>query len=366
MVISDRALGRATLARQLLLERSATSPREAIDHLVGLQAQNPLDPYLALWSRLEGFDPHALGALLESRELVRIVVMRGTIHLIAADDARRTRPLVQPVLDAEIARHSEFAPLLVDVDLAPVLPVAHELLAATPMSAGALRSALEERFPDLPAAAVAYACRCHLPLVQIPPRGVWGRALQVTSTPLDAWTGRPLDPGGTLDELVLRYLAAFGPATVADVTAWCRLTGMREVVERLRPQLLVLRDERGRELFDLPEAPRPPEDVPAPIRLLPEYDNALLSHADRTRFRTPGAAALAGATGPVRGTALVDGVVRAVWHSEVDRRAGTALVVVEHDRLPKRTATALQAEARRMAAWWHEGLDPEVRLIALG
>ncbi len=136
--LSDRALNRATLARQLLLERSPTSRRcAAIEHLVGLQAQNPLDPYLALWSRLEASIPHAVGALLEDRALVRIVVMRGTIHLVTADDALFLRPLTQPVLDAEIARHSEFAPALVGVDLAPVMAFARPLLAATPMSGAA-------------------------------------------------------------------------------------------------------------------------------------------------------------------------------------------------------------------------------------
>lgn len=365
-VLSDRALGRATLARQLLLERADLEPREAIDHLVGLQAQNPLDPYLALWSRLARFDPHEVGQAIETRELVRIVVQRGTIHLMSADDARWIRPLVQPVLDAEIARHSEHAPLLVGVDLTPVLPVVRQLLTERPMTGTALRAALAERFPDLPAAALAYACRCHLPLVQVPPRGVWGKALAVTSTPLDTWVGRPMDTTATFDDLVLRYLAAFGPATVADVTAWCRLTGMREVVDRVRPRLRPFRDERGRELVDLPDAPRPDADVPAPVRILPEYDNALLSHADRSRFAPPGDLGFASAVGPVRGTALVDGQVRAVWHSEVDRKAGTAIVVVEHHPLPARDRNALEAEAHRAATFWHEGLRAEVELVALG
>src|SRR4051812_31994468 len=131
-LLSDRALNRATLERQLLLRRAGTDPASAVRDLVGLQAQNPLDPYLALWSRLDGFDPRALGDLIEDRSLVRIVVMRGTIHLVTADDALFLRPLTQPVLDAEIARHSEFAPLLAGVDLTPVLGFARPLLAAEP------------------------------------------------------------------------------------------------------------------------------------------------------------------------------------------------------------------------------------------
>ena len=287
-VLSDRALNRATLARQLLLERSAMTPDVAVEHLVGLQAQNPLDPYLALWSRLQRLDPHEVGAMLEDRRLVRIVVMRGTIHLVTARDALVLRPLTQPVMDAELARHSQFAPVLVDVDLEPVMAYAHPLLADTPMAGTQLRASLAERFPDLDAAALAYACRCLLPLVQVPPRGVWGKRLQVTSTPLDTWVGAPLAAEPSLDDVAYRYLAAFGPATTADLTAWSRLTGLRVVMDRLRPTLRPFRDERGRDLLDLPDAPRPDPDVPAPVRYLPEYDNLLLSHADRRRFAPPG------------------------------------------------------------------------------
>ncbi len=286
--ISDRALNRATLARQLLLERSDLPVDAAVAHLVGLQAQNPLDPHLALWSRLVAYDPVAASELLEDRRLVRIVIMRGTIHLIGADDARWIRPLVQPVLDAEIARHPDHAPNLAGVDLDPVLAFVHGLLGTRPMAGGALRAALAEQFPDLDAPALAYACRCHLPLVQVPPRGMWGRSAQVTLSPLDTWTGRPVRRDGTVDDLVLRYLAAFGPSTTADVAAWCRLTGVGEVLERLVPQLRRSRDDRGRELHDLPDAPRPDAEAPAPVRFLPEYDNVLLSHADRGRFERPG------------------------------------------------------------------------------
>ena len=260
--------------------------------------------------------------------------MRGTIHLVTADDALVLRPLTQPVLDMEIARHSEFAPVLVDVDLTPVLEVAHPLLAATPMNGTKLRAALGERFPDHHAGALAYACRCKLALVQVPPRGVWGKTLQVTSTPLDTWVGRPLATDASIDEVVLRYLRAFGPATVADVASWSRLTRLREVVERLRTSLQTFVDEKGRELFDVPDGPRPDPDTPAPVRFLPEYDNLLLSHADRSRFQADGPG-FEGVVGPVKGTVLVDGVVRAVWHSEVDKAKAGATLVVEHLRVPK-------------------------------
>ena len=174
-VLTDRALNRATLARQMLLERSTSvDPLAAVDHLVGLQAQNPLDPYLALWSRLADFDPDVVGRAVEDRALVRIVVMRGTIHLLTADDALALPAVIQPVLDAEIARHSEYAPHLRGVDLAPVLAHAREVLAEQPATMTRLRAAVAEGFPDVHPAAAAYATRCAVPLVQVPPAGCGG------------------------------------------------------------------------------------------------------------------------------------------------------------------------------------------------
>ena len=363
LVLSDQELNRATLARQLLLERSDLDITSAVVHLAGLQAQNPLDPYLALWSRLRDFDPHELGRRIEARELVRIVVMRGTIHLVTGDDALGMRALVQPVLDREINHHSEFAPLLVDVDLAPVLAFAGPLLAARPMTATKLRAALDAEFPGLPSAALAYACRCKLPLVQVPPRGVWGKTLAVTSTPLGAWIGQDGDSSMTIEDLARRYLAAFGPASVADFATWTRLTALRPVFERLASELVVVCDERGRELFDLPDAPRPPADVPAPVRLLPEYDNLLLSHADRSRFGPLAGERLMGPRGPSKGAVLVDGRVQGIFHPSVDKAARRATLVVEHAELSKRQLTELRAEAERVAAFWlPSGLDHDVEL----
>jgi hypothetical protein len=308
-LLSRRELNRATLARQLLLERSTMPALEAVSHLVGMQAQVPLNPYTGLWSRLAGFDPSELARLLLDRKVVRIVVMRATIHLVTAEDCLTLRPLTQEVLDKELTHHRDFAPALRGVDLEPVLAYATEVLAESPLSTTRLRAVLGARFPDLHAGAIAYACRCLLPLVQVPPRGVWGQAAQVTLTTAEAWLGQPLEAQPSIDQLMLRYLAAFGPASVADAATWSRLTGLREVFERLRPQLVTFADDRGRELFDLPDAPRPDPETPAPARFLPEYDNVLLSHDDRTRF----AGEPFSAEGPVHGTVLVDGFVRATW-----------------------------------------------------
>jgi hypothetical protein len=365
-VLSVEALNRASLTRQLLLERAAMAPQVAVSHLVGLQAQNPLDPYLALWSRLQFFDAAALSQLIESRSLVRIVVMRGTIHLVTADDALVLRPLMQPVLDAEIARHSQFAPHLVGVDIEAVVSFARVRLAERPLTGPELRAVLAERFPALHAPALSYACRCLLPLVQVPPRGLWGRSGQVNSAVLESWIGRSLSLPSSIDDLVVRYLAAFGPATAADASAWTRLTGMREVFDRLRPRLRVFRDDRNRELFDLPDAPRPSPDTATPVRFLPEYDNVLLSHADRSRFSSDRPGALAGAAGPYKGAVLVDGTVHAIWHSDFDQKTKRATIVVEHLRLPRSRTEALEAEAHRTAEFWHDAAAVrDVRLLAL-
>jgi hypothetical protein len=365
--LSDRALNRATLARQLLLERAPMAPVAAIEHLVGLQAQIPLDPYTALWSRLEGFDPDDVGRLLEERVLVRMVVMRGTIHLVTADDALVLRPLMQPVLDAELVRHGEYKDVLGALDLPALMARLRPLVVeAGPQTPARLRDLIEAELPEVDAPALAYACRNLLDMVQVPPRGVWGKVGAVTTTPLDTWVGRPLASRPSLDGVVLRYLAAFGPASVADVAAWCRLTGLREVVDRLAPRLRAFRDERGRELWDLPDAPRPDPDTPAPVRFLPEYDNALLSHADRTRFQPVGAFAV---EPPVKGTVLHDGVVRAVWHPGAGGADGTAhLVVRTFGTLPKRAQAAIVAEGRRFLRFTHPAGEGghEVQLEPIG
>lgn len=344
-VLGPRALNRATLARQLLAQRARLPAYDAVERLVGLQAQLPDNPYVGLWSRLEGFDPGELAQLLLVRRVVRIVVMRGTIHLVSADDCLALRPLMQPVLDAELRRHPTFAPALQGVDLAPVLAYARELFAAAPRSGPQLRTALRERFPGRDPAALAFACRCELALVQVPPRGVWGQTRQVTLTTAEAWLGRPLEDAPSIEEVVARYLAAFGPATVADIASWSRLTGMRAVVDRLAPRLRTFTDERGRTLYDLPDAPRPDPATPVPVRFVPEYDNVLLSHADRSRFWHGGQRPVVTAPA-VHGTVLCDGTVCATW-----RRDGDALAVDVLRALSRRDAAAVRAEGARLAAF---------------
>ena len=342
---------------------------DMVEHLVGMQAQEPLNPYLGLWSRIDRFDPQELSKLLLDREVVRVVAMRGTLHLVTADDCLVLRPLVQPVLEQELGRHRDYAPVLRGLDLEPALAVARQILEQRPRSGPELRAALHEQFPALDAAALAYAARNYLPLVQVPPRGVWGRTGQVVTTTAESYLGRPLARKPSIDDVVLRYIAAFGPASVADVSAWSRLTGMREVVDRLRPRLRPFVDERGRELFDLPDAPRPSRDTPAPPRFLPEYDNVLLSHADRSRFLPEERRKqLSAGDRTVRGSVLHDGSVIGTWRIDTNRGADASVLVIDHVVTPTRRAVAaLTAEPRRLLRFLElPAENAEVRFAVLG
>lgn len=324
-VLSVRALNRALLARQHLLERVEMPALEMVEHLVGMQAQNPLDPYTALWSRTSGFRPDELAAAIEKRAAVRMGLLQTTLHLVTARDAVAMWPVVRGVLH-RAWNGSPFRKDLSGVEVSSVLDAASAILADGPATMAAVGRRLTERWPDRKPTSLAYAARFHLPIVQVPPRGLWGRSGQASWQMLDAWLGRdgraeaPPDP----DALVLRYLAAFGPAGARDLSTWSWLTGMRAIVERLRPQLRVYRDEHGRELFDVPDGPLPDPDTPAPVRFLPEFDNIALSHADRARIITP--AAFGRLTGWV-GTFLVDGFVAGQWR--LDRGDGSAAVVLD-------------------------------------
>lgn len=328
--LSARRLNRALLARQLLLERNDSPILDTVRHLVGLQAQEPLDPYTALWSRLDSFDPDDLGKLLIDRKVVRIVAMRATVHLLAADDCLELRPMMQEVLDKELRLHQQHRSHLAGLDLAPVISHARELLAEHPRTMSSLREELGTAFPDLNAAALAYAMRNHLPLVQIPPRGVWGQSSQVRYANAEDWLGRPASDTPSPEQMVLRYLAAFGPAAAADVAAWSRLTGMRDVIEQVQPQLQTFTDDRGRTLVDLPDAPRPDADTPAPPRFLPQFDNVLLSHKDRTRIISDDDRPIANEIAPFKGHVLYDGFWTGVW--SIDRDGAAAILTIEHAR----------------------------------
>jgi hypothetical protein len=326
--LSRRALNRATLARQHLLARVAMPVPAMIEHLVGMQAQVPRNPYLALWSRLEGFVPEELEALMTDRRTVRTPLMRATIHLATADDCLALRPTIQPVLDRGFTSGSPFGRNLRGMDVDAVVAAGRALVDEHPRTGVELRHLLGEQWPDRDAASLAAAVTYRLPMVQITPRGLWDTSSRTTWTTTETWLGRALGPALPLDALMLRYLAAFGPASVMDMQKWCGLTRLREVADRLRPELRVFRDAGGRELLDLPDGPRPDEATPAPPRFLPEYDNVLLGHADRTRFFNDDARVSApDGVNSIQGSVLVDGQFGAFWNLRRPSPGTAALVV---------------------------------------
>lgn len=338
--LSDRALSRATLARQALLERSDHGALAMVEHLVGLQAQAPDAPYVGLWTRLRTFDAAELAAMVVDRRVVRLTLMRGTVHLVSAADALALHPRLQPMLARRFAS-TAFARRLHGVPLDEVVAEGRRLLAEATLTRSELGRRLADRWPGRDPASLAYAVDSLTPAPQVPPRGVWGSGGGVALASLEGWLGRPVGEPMPLASLVVRYLAAFGPASVRDVQAWCGLTRLGEVIERLGPRLRRFRDESGRELFDLPDAPRPHPDTPAPPRFLPAYDNLLLSHADRSRVIPDGRPVpLLPGNGSRRGTLLLDGRFAATWAIEV--HDGRATLSIETFGDPAGTAAALE------------------------
>ncbi len=301
-----------------------------------MQAQQPLSPYVGLWSRIERFEPGELAGLIEERKVVRLALMRSTIHLVTAEDCLGLRPLVQPVIErGHGSNHGKF---LDGLDQRQVAEAGRAIVDEEPRRFAELGAALSARWPDHDPQALAMAVRTFVPLVQPPPRGVWGRTGAARHTSAEHWLGRPL-AGFTVDAVILRYLGAFGPASVRDVQAWSGLTRLGPAVERLRPELAVFEDENGVELFDLPDAPRPDAETPAPPRFLPEYDNALLSHADRTRIVTKER----GRRIFTRGALLVDGYVHGLWRL---RKGELELELFEP--LSRTDAKAVKDESERL------------------
>jgi hypothetical protein len=376
-VLTRRQLNRALLARQMLLETvPVRGVIETVEHLVGLQAQAPFPPYYGLWSRIDGFRPDDLATLINDRNVVRIALMRGTIHLVSARDCLPLRRLIQPVLDR--AFRTNHGKRLTGVDYAELAVLGRELVDAEPMTFSELGEALAKRWPGNPPADLAQGVRALVPLVQIPPRAIWGKAGQSRHTSAESWLGcvppdgrasqepaadlsaarldsAGLDSAGLdaagLDAagLVWRYLAAFGPATVRDIQAWSGLTGLRTAVDTLRPRLINFRDESGAELFDLPAAPRPPADTVAPVRMVAEFDNLVLSHADRSRIiAEEHRGRLYSVNGIFPGTVLLDGFVAGMWRITKARKTATLTVELWEDT---RDRLAVVHEAERLLAF---------------
>lgn len=398
--ISTRGLGRALLARQHLVDRTARPTVDLVARLVALQSQNPSSAYLALHARAAGFVPADLAGPLLDRRVARLALLRDTVHLASAQDARWLWSLLAPVLRRHLVTGSQVSRDLRDVDLDDLRSAALDLFTAGPQTSAALGARLADRWPQVPPRSLAMGARGTLPLVQVTPRGVWGRSLATTWLPAWDWFGAgpddallwpAADPGSTdpaallaaRADLVRRYLAAFGPASVADVQQWSGLTRLAAAVDLLRPELVevVHTDPPGgrpRVLLDLPDAPRPSADLPVPVRLLPDFDNLLLGHADRTRV-VPAQVrpALASRNGMPPGTVLVDGLVSGTWtlHRERLPRAGGApqarreaarLTVTPLRRLTRDEQRAVREESQVLARFVAEDAAEHTVQVAPG
>lgn len=347
-MLSLRDLNRTLLRRQHLLERSRVPALSMVEHLVGLQAQDNLPPYLSLAARVEGFKPGELSDALEDRTAVRLLTMRGTIHVLTADDALALRPWVQPALD-QAARSNQLNKPAGHLPVPDVVAAARRLLADGPLPVKELGERLGEAFPGVPVAALAHVARERAPLVQLPPRGLWKRSGGVVYQTVENHLGRPMTELDVHD-LVRRYLRAFGPATAADMTVWSRVTRLGPVFKEMADadELVVVESEDGRRRYDVPDAPYAAAEVPAPVRLLGTYDNLWLSHQDRSHVVPDDVRPRwMGTNGGVGHTIFVDGFMAGLWWLR-DGRQGS---VVEPDvfvKLTRSQRTELDEEIARV------------------
>ncbi|OZM82772.1 winged helix DNA-binding domain-containing protein [Pseudonocardia sp. MH-G8] len=358
--IGARALGRAMLARQFLLERADVPVVDAVTHLCGLQAQEPQEPFVGLWSRLRSFDPATLSGLLVDRQVVRTHLMRRTVHLVTARDALAWRSRHDAMLRQRVL--GVYRRELAGIDLDELAAAGRAVMAdGRSRSMSELGRVLAEHRPGPgPRVLGETVVAALVPMVQLPPRGLWRTIAGVQNVPMSSWLGREVEPSAADGAdpvgktLVRRYLAAFGPAATADLRAWCGLAGLPRAVAAVRDELISFRDERGRVLLDLPDAPRPDPDTPAPVRFLPAFDNAILGYDDRSRIVDDAHRGLSVAgERPV----LVDGRVAATWTVE----AG-AVTVTPLRRLSRTDRTAVAEEGRVLAAFLSDGEHHRVQV----
>ncbi len=284
-VLSRRELNRALLARQLLLSRQQLPVDQALERLVGMQAQEPHAPYVGLWTRLAGFDPNELSELIAGRGAARGTLMRCTVHLVTRSDWARLWPLTAPARERGF-RASPFARELADVDLDDLLDAAREQLTDEPLSRPELAARLRQCWPGVDPQSLAHASTL-IPIVQTPPRGLWGQGGQARWIPSESWFGASIEQPAALDTVIRRYLTAYGPASVKDIQAWSGLTGLRDRLAEMRPTLRTFRTEQGHELFDVQTGLLPDADTAAPVRFLAPFDNVQLAHAERLRIIDP-------------------------------------------------------------------------------
>ncbi|MEV0895862.1 winged helix DNA-binding domain-containing protein [Actinoplanes sp. NPDC049802] len=350
-VLPTRVLNRTYLRRQLLAERRPRPAADIVRHLVAVQGQESDSPYLGLWARSSSFRRDDLTALLLDRTVVRGATLRGTQHLSTGDDFGWLRPTLQPMLDRMAGRASR-----VD-DPVAFAAAAREVLAEGPLTRPEIARRLAVRFPAAELGELTLVAHLRLALLHPPPAGTWGYRGRVACVPADDYLGRPLAGGPAVETLVWRYLAAFGPASAKDLQVWSGLTRLAAVLRELRPRLRVFRDEAGAELFDLPDAPIAGPDDAAPVVFLPEFDNAVLGHADRARIIHPGdRPSVTPGWSIVRPTVLVDGFVAATWS-----RLGGTVTVEPFRPLAPADRAAVEAEAARVLDFAAPGEAHDVR-----
>jgi hypothetical protein len=362
-VLTKRELNRALLARQMLLERQKVTALEAIERLAGMQAQVPRPPFVGLWTRLARFEREDLLRLFREKKVVRATAMRATIHLLSTEDFLRFRSVLAPMLVGGAS--ATVGKRMGDVDVDRLYASGRDFFSRNQLPFEAFRDRLEQDHPGLDIRALAYAVRLGIPLVMVPTEATWGFPANAGFTLADTWLGKavPSTSEGA-EHIVIRYLDAFGPATPTDAQTWSGIRGLRQVFEKLQPQLTTFRDERNRLLFDVPDAPRPDEDTPAPVRFLPEYDNVVLGHDDRSRIvADEHRSKLVLKNLQVIGSFLVDGFCAGSW--KVERKGKTAtLVLSPFVKLTKRVIREVQAEGEGMLAFIEP--DAKERDVRLG
>jgi hypothetical protein len=345
-VLTLRELNRATLARQLLLERATMPVTAAVERLVGLQAQQALPPYVGLWTRLHNFRRESLAGPIEDRLIVKATLIRGTLHLFTAADYLGFRATLQPLLigAGEAIAKGRGA----DVDVSKLLAWARKLIGEKPRSFAEISALLTERWPEQDVGVMRYSIRTRIPLVQVPISDGWSFSTKPEFTLAESWLGQTIAPEDRLPELAKRYLAGFGPASVTDMQTWLGMPKLKELFEKLKPELQVYRDEGRRELFDLPDGSLPDGETPAPVRFLPEFDNLLLSHSNRTRVIAKEHHAKVYLPGlRVAATILIDGFVSGVW--KVEKPKGEATLVIEpFNKLAGKERAAIVEEGEQL------------------
>jgi hypothetical protein len=350
-VLSTRVLNRTYLRRQLLAERAPRPAAEIVEHLVAVQGQESDSPYLGLWARSSEFRIEDLTGLLHDRTVVRSGLLRGTQHLSSGADYRWLRPTLQPALERMAGR----AGRLGGCDPDAFEEAGREIIAEGGLTRPEIARRLAARFPEADLGELAFVVHLKFALLHPPPAGTWGHRGRVGCVLAEDWLGGPL-AGADAEALVLRYLAAFGPASVKDVQVWSGLTRLAALMKELRPRLRVFRDEAGIELYDLPGAPIEDADRPAPVVFLPEFDNAVLGHADRSRILHPGDRQLVmPGWSIVRPTVLVDGFVAATWE-----RKGPRIEIAPFRPLAPTDRSAVEAEAARLIDFVAPDSEPEI------